>query len=174
VPVMITKLKICLIGATGVGKSSLVDRFVHSIFSDTYRTTIGVKIEAHEVRHRDRTVQLVIWDLSGEDEFQSVQPAYVSGAAGYLLVIDGTRLETVNAALTLEARVRETAGGLPFVVVVNKSDLVASWDVTPADLDPLRRRACAAVETSARTGAGVDQAFEKLVDGILTRVPSWT
>lgn len=164
------KLKVCLIGATGVGKTSLVARFVHSVFSDLYRTTIGVKIETHEVRRGDRTVQLVIWDLSGEDEFQSVQPAYLVGAAGYLIVIDGTRRETVATAAALDARLRPILGSVPCLVVVNKADLVASWDVDPAQLDPFRQCAAAIVETSARSGTGVIEAFEHLVDAILARL----
>lgn len=164
---MITKLKVCLIGATGVGKTSLAARYVHSIFSESYRTTIGVKIETIEVRHADRTVQLVVWDISGEDEFQNVQSSYVAGSAGYLLVVDGTRRGTVDMALTLTNRVRESAGNVPFVVVVNKSDLTASWEVTDEDLRPLERMALAVVRTSARTGGGVREAFELLVEGIL-------
>jgi small GTP-binding protein len=166
---MITKVKICMIGATGVGKTSLVGRLVHSIFSETYRTTIGVQIEAYEVQRGHRKLQLIIWDLSGEDEFQSVQPAYVSGSAGYLLVVDGTRCETVDTGLALEARVRQAAGNVPFVVVVNKADRVGSWEVRSADLEPLRRRASGVVETSARSGIGVSAAFELLVDEILAR-----
>lgn len=167
---MITKLKVCLIGATSVGKTSLVGRLVRSIFSETYSTTIGVKIEAHEVRRGDCTVQLVIWDLSGEDEFQGVQPSYVSGSAGYLLVVDGTRRDTVHTAIALEERVRERVGSVPFVVVVNKADLAALWDVRPVDLEPLRQRAWSVVEASARTGVGVSAAFEQLVEAIFTRM----
>ncbi|HEY5948572.1 MAG TPA: Rab family GTPase [Kofleriaceae bacterium] len=172
---MITKLKVCLIGATGVGKTSVTGRFVHSIFSDTYRTTIGVKIETQEVRRGDRVVQLVIWDLSGEDEFQSVQTSYVAGSAGFLLVVDGTRRATVDTGRILVGRVRETAGNIPFVVLVNKADLVASWDVRHEDLAPLRERAFAVVETSARTGAGIQESFDQLVDAIFARMdPRWS
>ncbi|HEX2688794.1 MAG TPA: Rab family GTPase [Kofleriaceae bacterium] len=171
----VTKLKVCMIGATGVGKTSLVGRLVHSIFSETYRTTIGVQIEAYEMHRGNHKVQLIIWDLSGEDEFQSVQPAYVSGSAGYLLVVDGTRRETVDTGRTLEERVRHAAGNVPFVAVVNKADLVASWEMRPADLEPLRKRASGVVETSARSGVGVREAFELLVGAILTRMsPQWT
>jgi small GTP-binding protein len=176
---MNTKLKVCLIGATGVGKTSLAARYVHSIFSETYRTTIGVKIESMEVKRDAGVVQLVIWDISGEDEFQSVQSAYVTGTDGYLLVLDGTRRETVDMALALARRVRETAGNVPFVAVVNKEDLGAQWDVEPEDLRAIEDQAVGIVKTSARTGSGVPAAFEMLVDGILARrVPdrgaAWT
>lgn len=167
---MMHKLKVCLIGATGVGKTSLAGRFLHSIFSDRYLTTVGVKIESIDVAHDDQLVKLVVWDLSGEDEFQSVNPAYVTGSAGFVLVVDGTRRHTVETALVLVARVRATAGNIPFVLMVNKLDLDASWDVRPDDLAALREMAHAVIETSARTGQGVQRGFELLVEAMLARV----
>ncbi len=169
-----TKVKICLIGATGVGKTSLTSRYVHGTFSDSYLTTIGVKIETRELRRGERAVQLVIWDLSGEDEFQSVQASYLRGAAGYLLVVDGTRRGTVDTANGLVQRVREAAGRIPSVLVINKMDLAASWEITPADTEALRRVSCAVIETSARTGAGVGEAFDLLAEAILTENPRWS
>lgn len=170
---MIERLKVCLIGATGVGKTSLADRFTHSVFSETYRTTIGVRIETSEVVHAGRTTQLVIWDLSGEDEFQSVQPGYLQGAAGFLLVVDGTRPDTLDTARALVKRTSEAVGNVPYVVVVNKSDLQHAWAVKSRDLAALRSNAYAVVETSARSGDGVHRAFELLVEGIYQRRPRW-
>lgn len=166
----ITKMKVCLIGATGVGKTSLAARYVHSIFSEAYRTTIGVKIETVEVARHDRTAQLVIWDLSGEDEFQNVQPSYLKGSSGYLLVADGTRRATIDTGIMLARRIRETARSAPFVVVVNKADLVASWEVEPGDLRVLEKLAYAVVQTSARTGDGVVDAFELIVDAVFEQL----
>jgi small GTP-binding protein len=160
------KLKICMLGATAVGKTSLVDRFVRSIFSETYRTTIGVKIEVRRVQRGARDVDLVLWDLSGEDEFQSVRLAYLRGAAGYLVVIDGTRRETLQTAVALQAAARGVIGTVPFVAVVNKTDLVTAWDLDEADLDVLAGEGWTIIRTSARTGDGVVEAFEALVDRI--------
>jgi len=162
------KLKVCLIGATGVGKTSLVGRLVHSVFSDRYRTTIGVKIETMTLTRGDDEVQLVIWDLSGEDEFQSVQPAYLAGAAGYVVVIDGTRRETADTAAALLDRMRPIVGHVPYIVAVNKSDLVASWDLDHAAIERFEAGAAKVVNTSARSGAFVAEAFEALVDAILS------
>src|SRR5262249_42909398 len=104
---MTEKLKICMVGATAVGKTRLVERFVSSIFHERYATTIGVKIQARTVRRGDRSFNMILWDLSGQDEFQSVRPEYLRGAAGYLVVIDGTRRETVDTAISLQAIARE-------------------------------------------------------------------
>ena len=163
------KAKVCLIGATAVGKSSLVARYVSSIFSERYKTTIGVKIETRSVARGEQTLELVLWDMSGEDEFQNVQPSYLRGASGYLLVMDGTRRETCDVAVTLEARVRETLGTVPFVAVVNKSDLTAAWDIRPRDLEELSTRGWSVVLASAKTGTGVEAAFDRLADAILGR-----
>jgi small GTP-binding protein len=164
---MIEKFKICLIGATAVGKSSLVSRFVSSIFQERYATTIGVRIQARTVQRGEQEVKLIVWDLSGEDEFQSVQPSYLRGAAGYLIVIDGTRRETIDTAISLEARARATIGDAPFLVVLNKADLIVSWDIDARDLEALEQRKWMIIRTSAKTGEGVEEAFNRLVDAIL-------
>ena len=165
------KAKVCLIGATAVGKSSLVARYVSSIFSENYRTTIGVKIETRTVLRAGEALDLVIWDLSGEDEFQNVQASYLRGASGYLLVIDGTRRETLETALGLSERVRATVGPVPCVVVLNKADLVASWEMKPVDRAAMQERGWFVVEASAKTGAGVEAAFDHLVDTMMQEGP---
>jgi small GTP-binding protein len=163
-----TKLKVCMIGATGVGKTSLVTRYVRGTFSGEYLTTIGVKIEAKRIpRPGGGVVDLMLWDLSGEDEFQRVQPAYLRGSAGYLLVVDGTRRETIDTAAALEARVRSVVPRAPFFVLLNKADLVASWELGPDDLAGMRERGWRCLRTSAKTGEGIDRALDLLVDAIL-------
>jgi small GTP-binding protein len=73
--------KICLLGAFAVGKTSLVSRFVKSIFSDRYYTTVGVKIEKKIVRVGEQQWNLIIWDLAGEDEFMQIRMSYLRGAS---------------------------------------------------------------------------------------------
>lgn len=161
------KRKICMLGASGVGKTSLVTRFVHRIFSDAYRTTIGVTIEKKRVRSSDRELDLVIWDLSGEDEFQSVSLSYTRGASGLLVVVDGTRRATVDVALRLQSAARAIAGEVPCVLVLNKADLVATWELDDDAAAALRRANGAIVETSAKTGLGVEDAFGALAHAML-------
>ena len=82
--------KVCMLGAFSVGKTSLVKRFVQSIFSETYLTTVGVKIDKKNVELSDRIVTLILWDLAGEDDIASLRMSYLRGSAGYVLVADGT------------------------------------------------------------------------------------
>ena len=159
--------KICMLGAFAVGKTSLVERFVKSIFSDRYLTTVGVKIDKKIVTIDDREITLVLWDLAGEDEFQRVQTSYLRGAAGYFLVVDGTRRGTLDSGLVVQQRVEEEIGALPFIVVLNKCDLADEWEIGEADRDDLAARGWRNLRTSAKTGEGVEQAFHDLATMIV-------
>lgn len=159
--------KICLLGGFAVGKTSLVSRFVHSIFSDKYLTTVGVKIEKKTVDLEGREVDLVIWDIYGEDDFQKVRTSYLRGAAGYLLVVDGTRRATLDTALGLQTAAEQTIGRVPFVLIVNKADLADRWEIDDAVLQPYARRGWPILTTSAKTGDRVEAAFADLARAML-------
>jgi small GTP-binding protein len=154
--------KICMIGAFSVGKTSLVKRYVQSVFSDTYLTTVGVKIDKKTVEVSGRTVSLILWDLAGEDDIASLRMSYLRGAAGYVLVADGTRPSTLDVALSLRERVRTEYGALPFVLLLNKHDLTDQWEIGDAVLTGLRDSGWWTRTTSARTGEGVEDAFRHL------------
>jgi small GTP-binding protein len=171
---MAEKRKVCVLGATGVGKTSLVARFVRSIFSEDYRTTIGVTIETRRVRCDEGELDLILWDLSGEDEFQAVQISYLRGSAGWLLVVDGTRRITAETGLRLLATARAAIGEVPSVVVLNKADLAAAWDIDDATEARLRRAGHWVTRTSAKTGAGVEGAFRALTRAMIAiDAPLW-
>lgn len=156
--------KVCLIGVPAVGKTSLARRFVDGTFSEDYLTTIGVHISRRVVEDGPdgaplaEPVTLVVWDLNGDDDFAPLQTSYVRGAAGALLVADGTRPETLARALALHRRLEAETGALPAVVCVNKRDLTGwSLDAAPPELDGYR-----VVATSAADGRGVAEAFAHL------------
>src|SRR5215471_685306 len=134
---MATQKKICLLGSFAVGKTSLAERFVQSIFSDRYRTTVGVRIHKKSMHFGERSLDLIIWDLAGEDELIVLRTAYLRGAAGYLLVADGTRPETLNKAIDLQRRVHGELGDVPFVLVVNKLDRSGEWNIQDDALQEL-------------------------------------
>ncbi len=157
------KKKICLVGAFAVGKTSLVQRYVHSIFSEKYHTTVGVKVDRKSVVVNDAPTELIIWDLHGEDEFQSVQTHYLRGASGCIYVVDGTRAGTLNVALNLQKRVTESIGPVPSILILNKYDLESEWELDDDQIEPLKNGDLSVIHTSAKTGASVETAFEQLV-----------
>jgi small GTP-binding protein len=151
--------KICMLGATGVGKTSLVSRFVLSLFSDTYLTTIGVKVDKKVMSVDGEDVTLMLWDIYGQDEFQTVRTSYLRGAAGYLLVADGTRPLTLDTARELQKAAAGVIGHVPFVLVLNKSDLADEWHLDDRALWRLAEDGWRVIRTSAKTGEGVEDAF---------------
>lgn len=151
--------KICMLGSFAVGKTSLVARFVRSIYSEKYHTTVGVKIDKKQVQFDGKSMNLILWDLYGEDEFQKVHMSYLRGASGYLLVIDGTRRETLDKAIVLQQRTEEAMGKIPFVVVLNKADMKENWEIDDRTIDELTNKGWHIFQGSAKTGLGVEEAF---------------
>lgn len=151
--------KVCLLGGFGVGKTSLVSRFVSSIFSDKYLTTVGVKIDKKTVQVSSGEMTLMLWDIYGQDEFQTVRDSYLRGASGYLLVADGTRHATLETAAALQQKAQAIVGDAPFLLLLNKADLDRDWQVDERALLKLVDRGWRVVKTSAKTGAGVEDAF---------------
>src|SRR5262245_8048798 len=111
------QLKVCMLGVFAVGKTSLVVRYVHGMFSERYLATLGVKIDRKVVVASGRTVKLMLWDMAGEDEFAKVNPSYLRGAAGYLLVLDGTNRNTISQSIVLHRKIQAAVGLLPFIVL---------------------------------------------------------
>ena len=159
---MIKKKKICLLGAFAVGKTSLIQKFVYSIFSEKYISSVGVKIDKKTLTVEDHVLELLLWDLYGEDEFQNVQMSYLRGASGYILVVDGTRRNTLDTAVDLQKRAESVLGKTPYVLAVNKADLEADWEVDRQMLKAHQMAAGTIIETSAKTGQGVDETFMAL------------
>ncbi len=159
--------KICMLGTFAVGKTSLVARFVKSIFSEKYHTTVGVKIDKKSVTLGEQELALVLWDIHGEDEFQKIRQSYLRGTAGYLLVADGTRRATLETAQALQENVEAIVGKVPFILLLNKCDLTAEWEIEPAAIEALTASGWTVLETSAKTGQGVEEAFTTLARKLL-------
>jgi small GTP-binding protein len=159
--------KICMLGSFAVGKTSLVRRFVESIFSETYHTTVGVKIDKKPIQIDGKQIDLVLWDLYGNDDFQKIRWSYFQGASGYLLVADGTRRATIDRAVALEEHARAEIGSVPFVFVINKCDLVDDWDFDPEMEARLATKSWTILCSSAKTGQGVEEAFSQLARKIV-------
>ena len=159
--------KVCMVGAFATGKTSLVARFVKGIYSDKYQTTIGVKIDKKVIPTKEQTLNMILWDIYGEDEFQKIRMSYLRGAAGYLLVIDGTRRETLSIAIDLQHKVSDVLGDIPFIAILNKIDLTQEWELQAQDLEDLESMGWDVVQGSAKTGLGVEDCFKKLAHKIV-------
>jgi small GTP-binding protein len=156
-----------MLGAFAVGKTSLVAQFVRSMFSEKYQTTVGVKIDKKSLKVGADDVNMMLWDLHGEDEFQKIRLSYLRGTSGYLLVADGTRAETLDLAIGIQQTVQQEVGDMPFILVLNKSDLVTQWALEQNTLDNLTAKRWEIIKSSTKTGEGVEEAFLSLAQRML-------
>jgi small GTP-binding protein len=156
--------KICMLGDFGVGKTSLVERFVKQAFSAKYQTTVGVQIHTKIIERPERNLKLVLWDVAGKNALDGVRLSYLQGAGGVIVVADGTREATLRSALYVLMQARqETRADLPAVLLVNKLDRLNDWEVTPAALLEIRK-SLPVFEASALSGEGVALGFDSLCD----------
>ncbi len=153
--------KVCMVGLFGTGKTSLVQRYVHSLFSERYLSTVGVKIDRKELELDGTSLTLVLWDLAGRDGHEDITTSYLRGAHAILYVADGTRRETCDQLPELRALVRHAAGEVPEVLALNKSDLADKWALERRDEEKLAN-AWTVVRTSAKSGDGVEEVFRRL------------
>jgi small GTP-binding protein len=159
--------KICMLGSFSVGKTSLVRRFVDSIFDDKYHTTIGVKVDKKIVIANGEEVTLVLWDIHGEDVYQKMRMSYLRGMSGYLLVADGTRRQTLDDALSLNERVVQEFGRIPALLLLNKYDLADQWEIDSSHGAKLTAAGWNVFNTSAKNGDAVEKAFLQLAQAAL-------
>ncbi len=155
-----------MLGMWGVGKTSLVQQFVNSIYDEKYLSTLGVKVDKKVVNVGSQDVNMMLWDIAGAEDHFSVPLHYIKGSAGYLLVMDGTRAASLQVGLDLIKLVQDGVGDVPFVPVVNKSDL--DWELSDSDIDEaLAPYGVSWYKSSAKTGENVDLAFTTLAEKML-------
>lgn len=134
-----SKLKVVMLGDFAVGKTSLVNRYVHSIFSEKYLATLGVQISKKDIVLKtggeSRDVAFLLWDINGEDGFHAVLPRYLKGAAGAILVCDATRPGSWTGIPRHEKLFRQENPGGACVVALNKIDLLTASDARAAEKD---------------------------------------
>jgi small GTP-binding protein len=153
--------KVCMVGVFGTGKTSLIQRFVHSMFSERYLSTVGVKIDRKPMQVDGTELTLVLWDLAGRDGHEDITTSYLRGAHAILYVADGTRRETCDQLPELRTLVRDSAGDVPAVLALNTSDLKERWVLAAADEQNLSK-SFDLVRTSAKTGDGVEETFRRI------------
>jgi len=175
----VLKLKVCMAGEAMVGKTSLIRRFVVDEYDDRYIATLGTKVTKKVIAAKDpRTggpldVHLLLWDVMGTRTLRDLlKEAYYHGAQGILAVADLTREDTLLELEAWASSIRLVAGDIPTVVVVNKADLEAERAMDEASIDAYCRvRGWPWSYTSAKTGAGVEAAFQGVVDRVLASPP---
>ncbi|NJK60499.1 MAG: GTP-binding protein [Oscillatoriales cyanobacterium SM2_1_8] len=154
--------KVCLLGDFGVGKTSLVRRYVEGRFDDRYLSTVGVKISRKEVHRDAHHVQLIVWDVEGNTKFRGIAPAYMQGAAAALIAADATRPDSIAFVLECLPQFLQINPKGTAAIAFNKVDLLPKEAVQRQMaqlLQDLHHPILTVLPTSAKTGLNVETAF---------------
>tara|TARA_A100000171_G_scaffold48269_1_gene55526 strand:+ start:1211 stop:1687 length:477 start_codon:yes stop_codon:yes gene_type:complete len=155
--------KVILVGHFGVGKTSLVQQFVYSKFSEKYLTTIGVKIDKKVVEFEGYQMTLLIWDIAGETEQNSVSKSYKLGSHGIIYVFDLTRPSTYENLDKQLDYLKTLLPNAPIQILGNKKDLISE-----EELNSIKESIALSFKaTSAKTGEHVEEAFIDLAKAML-------
>ncbi|GMR42235.1 hypothetical protein PMAYCL1PPCAC_12430, partial [Pristionchus mayeri] len=171
----ITTLKILIIGESGVGKSSLMLRFVDDVFDPEQPATIGVDFRVTSMSVDRNRVKLAIWDTAGQERFRTLTPSYYRGAQGIIFVYDVTNrstMERLDHWLT-ETETYCTKGDAVRMVVANKIDMPNREISREEGLKLARKYRALFIEASAKTKEGVQCAFEELIEKIMQTPSLW-
>ena len=157
--------KVCLLGDSSVGKTSLIRKYVYNTFDDSYIATIGTKTVKKELKveyfGKELELVLMIWDILGQKEYRRIQSMSFQGTSGGLVVCDITRRETLDSLRDYWIpELTKIAGKIPLVFMANKCDLVGKEAFGAAELGKLAEENGASyLLTSAKTGLNVENAF---------------
>lgn len=163
--------KIVILGDAAVGKTSLISQFVEGSFTEDYKPTLGANIVRKDINLNSTKVRLIMWDLAGQEKYQVVRSMYFQGCQGALFVYDITRYNTLDNISTRWVRdfkkyVKKKG---VFILIGNKSDL-KDQRVIPAEKGKnlaSKIKASHFIETSAKLGENIEEAFSLLVHEIL-------
>jgi len=164
--------KFLIIGQAGTGKSCLLHHFIESKFKEDSSHTIGVEFGSRIVNVGGKSVKLQIWDTAGQERFRSVTRSYYRGAAGALLVYDSTSRDSFNTLSNWLNDARKMASPQIVILLVgNKKDLEEARQVTFLEASTFaQENDLIFLETSAKTGDSVEEAFLKCSKTILAKI----
>jgi small GTP-binding protein len=164
--------KLILGGDGGVGKTSMVHRFVENSFQQDYKATIGTSIMKKECNFEglESSVRFVIWDLAGQTQFRRIRKSYLANAEAGILVFDVTRHKTYENIQNWYEEIKEVTPKISLLLVGNKIDLEDQREVNREEGEALAEEIeVSYVETSAKTGENIDDAFRMLALEMIKR-----
>lgn len=161
------KVKICIIGDSQVGKTSLIRKYVIDIFDDKYISTLGTKVSKKQIKIKKKTAEvdltLSIWDVLGQEEFSKIQNMAFKGSRGAFIVCDVTRNETLKSTYNWAKKIREVNGDIPIILLANKADLTSDYAFNENDLSKCSEHLkIPFFKTSAKFGDNVIKSFYTL------------
>ena len=162
--------KIILGGDGGVGKTTLIHRYITNSFIDSTKLTIGAAFHTHEIEYEEHSVLIQIWDLGGQEQFKQMGlfAKYFKGASVSVIMFDLSRLSTIDS-IPFWADLAANASNCKLVLVGGKKDLAQGLTLTKDDFIDLfeKYNFIEYYETSSATGDGVLEVFQAIAKAIV-------
>ena len=159
--------KICVFGAVATGKTSIVSRYCNDKIPEKYNFTAGVSTCKKSIKFDGKNISVFIWDFCGEDRANRIDSNFFRGMDGYFLVLDFTRTFTINSAISIHKRIEGVVGKLPFICLINKTDLSGKDEFKEDVMKELQGNGWDLIKVSAKTGKGINIAFISLIEKMM-------
>ena len=165
-------LKYIIIGEPSVGKSNLLMKFANNKFTEDYQATIGVEFGAKNITIDDQIFRIQLWDTAGQENFRSITRAYYKNSVCAMLVYDITnRSSFENLQDWLKDIISQSPKTVLIILLGNKIDLKEKREVEFEEGEQFaQKNGLIFMETSAKTGEGVEEIFKKSVQEIKTKI----
>ena len=171
-------LKIVILGEGRVGKTSILSKYFKKKFNEGQESTVNPSFYEKTVNSKGKSIQLKFWDTAGQEQFDAISTIYYQNSVGALLVYDVTIFETFKKVEKWVNTLKEVVGkDITFVIAGNKFDLSDknSLSQNSSAIDSYcAKENCKHFYTSAKTGFNLDEAFESLINSVLTKINSGT
>ncbi|EQC39751.1 Ras-like protein Rab-6A [Saprolegnia diclina VS20] len=160
----LAKYKLVFLGDQGVGKTSMITRFMYDTFDNAYQATIGIDFLSKTMYLEDRTVRLQLWDTAGQERFRSLIPSYIRDSSVAVVVYDITnRASFLNTSKWIEDVRAERGQDVVIMLVGNKTDIADRRQVSIEEgADKAKEENVMFIETSAKAGHNIKALFRKL------------
>jgi len=168
-------LKLAVLGNSAVGKTSLIDQYIHHKFDQDYHPSLGVNIVIKEmaVEEKNTHVKMILWDIAGQEKYDLSRKMFFQGCTGALFVYDVTRSETFNDIKSKWLKDLKEFGNknAAYLLIGNKNDLTEQKSVSTKEGEKLasNMKASEFIETSAKHGDNVEKAFRNLVLSVISK-----
>lgn len=159
-------IKVVIIGDSGVGKSSIITKYVDNEYSECFISTIGVDFRIKSVTYKEKSVKLQIWDTAGQERFAGITKTYYRGANGVILCFDLSNYESFLNTITKWYTIASSIENVDIYLVGAKSDLPR--EVTDKEIKEFaNEKNIIYCETCAKNGHNIQKMFDKIIEGII-------
>ena len=161
--------KVVMVGDYGVGKTSLVQRFVDNSFSEEYLSSIGVSISKKTI-HGEIDSMVMLWDIEGKTEIKPIFKQYLLGAKAFIIVADVTNESSI---LSIPEHIKlclSSAKNAPICIALNKNDLETDIEISIEDIKKLSENIIDVQKTSAKSGEAVEEIFNEINEVLISKL----